>query len=171
MTVDTARLNGVSSAPTSIRARLVRIAVLPLLVGAALLLAALTLIVILPPSYLSGALAGSAAVAAFAAVGRGMRLIRRACTTVERHLSTVRLFFRYPDVPGQRIGVFLEDLEQALTSRLFGVIALMPEDRTKAFVGSLRSAAQDSPVQLGAELDGQMSALSKDCRRWLDTLA
>ncbi|WP_435059696.1 hypothetical protein [Streptomyces sp. bgisy060] len=168
MTVDTALPN---AAPPSIRARLVRIAALPLLFGAALLLAALILIVILPPSYLSGAIAGATGVAAFAAVGRGMRLIRRTCTTVERHLSAVLLFFRYPEVPGQAIGVLLEDLEQTLSSRLFGVVALMPEEQTKVLLDSLRRAAQDSPVELGAELHGQMSALSKDCRRWLDTLA
>ncbi|MFE1189961.1 hypothetical protein [[Kitasatospora] papulosa] len=126
---------------------------------------------ILPPCYLSGAIAGTTEVAAFAAVGRGMRLIRRTCTTVERHLSAVLLFFRYPEVPRQPIGVLLEDLEQTLSSRLFGVIALMPEARTKVFVDSLRRAAQDSRVQLGAEIHGQISALSKDRRRWLDTLA
>jgi len=46
-------------------------------------------------------------------------------------------------------------------SRLFGVVALMPEQRTKVLLDSLRRAAQDSPVELGAELHGQMSALSK----------
>lgn len=111
MIVDAVHLNAASAGPTSIRARLVRIAVLLLLAGAALLLLAPVLLAVLPPSFLSDALAAAAAVTAGATVGRGMRLIRRACTTVETRLSPVWLFFRYPDTPGQPIDESLHDLE------------------------------------------------------------
>lgn len=47
----------------------------------------------------------------------------------------------------------------------------MREDQANTLVGSLRRAAQDSPARLGVELERQMSVLSEDCRRWLDTLA
>ncbi len=47
----------------------------------------------------------------------------------------------------------------------------MPEDPANTLVDMLRRAAQDSPARLDAELDRQVSVLSEDCRRWLDTLA
>ncbi|MEV7157147.1 hypothetical protein AB0N77_21365 [Streptomyces misionensis] len=47
----------------------------------------------------------------------------------------------------------------------------MPEEQTTRLICSLRHAAQDRPVRLGAEQDQQMAVLSQDCRRWLDTLA
>ncbi|MYZ36681.1 MULTISPECIES: hypothetical protein [unclassified Streptomyces] len=100
---------------------------------------------------------------------RGPR--RRACTTVETRLSRVLLFFRYPDTTGQSIDESLYDLERALHARLFGVVDLMPEDQANTLVDALRRAAQDSPAHLGAEVDRQVSVLSEDCRRWLDTLA
>ncbi|MFJ2218254.1 hypothetical protein ACIQVO_38665 [Streptomyces sp. NPDC101062] len=171
MTADAVHPNAVSAAPTSIRGRLVRIAVLPLLLGAVLLLLAPVLLAVLPPVFLSGALAGASAFGGVATVGRGMRLIRRACTTVEARLSPVRLFFEYPDIPGRSIDEPLRDLEQALRTRVFGVVALIPDDQTVRLISALRRAAQDSPVRLGTEPDRQMSVLSQDCRRWLDTLA
>lgn len=81
MAVDAVPPNAASAGLTSIRTRLARIAVLPLLAGAAVLLLAPVLLAVLPPSFLSGALAAAAAAAAVTAVatvGRGMRLIRRA---------------------------------------------------------------------------------------------
>ncbi len=100
-----------------------------------------------------------------------MRLIRRACTTAETRLSRVRLFFRYPHTTSQSIDEALHDLERALHARLFGVVDLVPEDQANTLVDMLRRAAQDSPARLDAELDRQVSVLSEDCRRWLNTLA
>lgn len=47
----------------------------------------------------------------------------------------------------------------------------MPEDQANTLVDTLRRAAQDSPARLDTELNRQVSVLSEDCRRWLDTLA
>ncbi|MFF4933205.1 hypothetical protein ACFY2H_30605 [Streptomyces griseofuscus] len=171
MAVDAVPPNAASAGLTSIRARLARIAVRPLLAGAAVLLLAPVLLAVLPPSFLSGALAAAAAVTAVATVGRGMRLIRRACTTAETRLSRVRLFFRYPHTTSQSIDEDLHDLELALHACLFGVVDLVPEDQANTLVDMLRRAAQDSPARLDAELDRQVSVLSEDFRRWLDTMA
>ncbi|MFD3662816.1 hypothetical protein ACFWVF_19835 [Streptomyces sp. NPDC058659] len=158
---------------TVIRARLQKIALLPAAAGLVLLGIAAVLALLVEPSFLYGVVVSGMVVAAIAVVLLGLRLIRRACTTVCRHLSSVRLFFEYPEsaeLTARRRD--LDALEEALRFRLFGgLVPLMSEKQTAPFVTALRDAATGWPPQLSEGLEEELASLEIDCERWLDTLA
>lgn len=158
---------------TVIRARLRRIALLPAAVGLVLLGIAAVLAMIMEPSFIYGVVVSGTVIAAIAVTSLGLRLIRRACTTVCRRLSPIRLFFEYPEaVKHAEMRRDLDALEEALRFGLFGgLVALMPAQQAVRLVTQLRDAAASGVPQLSESLDQELSSLRADCERWLDTLA
>lgn len=158
---------------TAIRARLRRLALLPTAAGLVLLGIAAVLALLMEPSFLYGVLISGTVAAAIAVVNLGLRLIRRACTTVCRRLSPVRLFFEFPEsAEPAEMKRDLDAFEEALRFGLFGgLVPLMPAQQATQLVTALRDAATSSPLRLPESLEQELATLRSDCERWLDTLA